>query len=241
MPYFDTMYPMQEITIFTDGSSMGNPGPGGWAAIVHEKSGKSVVELGGHNPKTTNNRMEMTAAIEALEYLKTKDLDEAEITVFTDSQYLINGITKWVFGWQEKGWVTANKKSVLNKDLWQLLVAKVRDLEIEWKYVEGHSGIAGNERVDTIATEFAAGKKPKLFDGGISEYEVDIKNLAPAYGKSSSQKSEKVYSYLSMVDGEIKTHKTWKECEARVKGKKARFKKTFSKGEEEQIIKSWLE
>lgn len=232
---------MQEITIFTDGSSMGNPGPGGWAAIVADKGDKTVTELGGHNPKTTNNRMEMTAAIEALKFLDEKDLSEAEITVFTDSQYLINGITKWVFGWEERGWVTANKKTVLNKDLWQLLSVKVRDLEIEWKYVEGHSGIAGNERVDMIATEFAAGKKPALFRGNASEYSVDIKNLAPAYGKSTGQKSDKVYSYLSMVDGEIKTHKTWKECEARVKGKKARFKKTFSKADEEKIIKSWLE
>lgn len=232
---------MQEITIFTDGSSMGNPGPGGWAAIVADKADKTVTELGGHNPKTTNNRMEMIAAIEAINFLSKKDLSEAEITVFTDSQYLINGITKWVFGWEERGWVTANKKTVLNKDLWQLLSAKVRDLEIEWKYVEGHSGIAGNERVDMIATEFAAGKKPILFKGKASEYSVDIKNLAPSYGKSTGQKSDKIYSYLSMVDGEIKTHKTWKECEARVKGKKARFKKTFSKADEEKIIKSWLE
>lgn len=230
---------MQEITIFTDGSSMGNPGPGGWAAIISDK--KTATELGGFNPKTTNNRMEMTAAIEAINYISEKDLSEAEITVYTDSEYLINGITKWVFGWEERGWVTANKKTVLNKDLWQLLSAKVRDMEIEWRYVEGHAGIAGNERVDTIATEFAAGKSPKLFNGDAKEYSVDIRNLAPAYGKSSGQKTEKVYSYLSMVDGEIKTHKTWKECEARVKGKKARFKKTFSKADEEKIIKSWLE
>lgn len=233
--------PMQEITIFTDGSSLGNPGPGGFGAIIYDKSDKSVAELGGHNSKTTNNRMEMTAAIEAINFINDKDLSEAEITIFTDSQYLINGITKWVYGWEERGWLTANKKTVLNKDLWQLLSAKVRDLEIEWRYVEGHTGIAGNERVDTIATEFASGKKPKLFKGSVSEYEVDIKNLAPAYGKSTSKKTDKVYSYLSMVDGEIKTHKTWKECESRVKGKKARFKKTFSKAEEEKIIKSWLE
>lgn len=233
---------MQEITIFTDGSSLGNPGPGGWAAIVADKAGKTVKELGGHNPKTTNNRMEMTAAIEALDSLSDQDLSETEITIYTDSQYLINGITKWVFGWENSGWVTANKKSVLNKDLWQLLSAKVRDLEIEWKYVEGHAGIAGNERVDMIATEFAAGKNPKLFSGNSAEYSVDLQNMAPAYASPASKLSSgKVYSYLSMVDGEIKTHQTWKECEARVKGKKARFKKTFSKVNEEEIIKSWLE
>jgi ribonuclease HI len=233
---------MQEITIFTDGSSMGNPGPGGWAAIIAQKASKTVTELGGHNPKTTNNRMEMTAAIEALSFVTHQDLSETEITIYTDSQYLINGITKWVFGWENSGWVTANKKTVLNKDLWQLLSAKVRDLEIEWKYVEGHAGIAGNERVDMIATEFAARKSPKLFSGSSSDYSVDLQNMAPAYDASSRPKTDgKVYSYLSMVDGEIKTHQTWKECEARVKGKKARFKKTFSKLNEEEIIKSWLE
>jgi ribonuclease HI len=231
---------MKEIMIFTDGSSMGNPGPGGWGAILYDKNTKNVTELGGHHPKTTNNRMEMTAAIEAISFISKEDLSEAEITIFTDSQYLINGITKWVFGWQNSGWVTANKKTVLNKDLWQALLEKTKDLEIEWKYVEGHAGISGNERVDAIATEFAALKSPILFSGVVSDYSVDIKNLAPAYGKSTSKKTEKVYSYLSMVDGEIMSHKTWKECEARVKGKKARFKKTFSKGEEEKIIKSWL-
>ena len=242
MFWFGTIYPMQEITIFTDGSSLGNPGPGGWAAIIADKAGKTVTELGGHNPKTTNNRMEMTAAIEAVTYLSEQDLSEAEITVYTDSQYLINGITKWVFGWENSGWLTANKKTVLNKDLWQLLVAKARDLEIEWKYVEGHAGIPGNERVDMIATEFAANKKPSLFKGNTQDYTIDFKNLAPIYdSKTRPSPDGKVYSYLSMVDGEIEMHKTWKECEARVKGKKARFKKTFSKANEEEIIKSWLE
>jgi ribonuclease HI len=233
---------MKEITMFTDGSSMGNPGPGGWAAVVFDPGTKQVTELGGHHPKTTNNRMEMMAAIEALTFLNISSDDETALTVYTDSQYLINGITKWVFGWEKSGWVTANKKSVLNKDLWQLLVAKVRSLDIEWKYVEGHSGIPGNERVDAIATGFAAGKPPKLFSGKFSDYSIDLKNLAPSYAPSAKEmvRNGKVYSYLSMVDGEIKSHKTWKECEARVKGKKARFKKTFSKLDEEQVIKSQL-
>ncbi len=234
--------PMQEITIFTDGSSLGNPGPGGWAAIIWDKTHKTVVELGGHNPKTTNNRMEMTAAIEALTHILATELDEPSITVNTDSQYLINGITKWVYGWKENNWLTQNKAQVLNKDLWQKLDSLVQELDIEWRYVEGHAGIAGNERVDTIATEFASGKRPTLFSGKFGDYSVDIKNLAPAYApKSKSEKSSaKVYSYLSMVDGEIKMHKTWKECEDRVKGKKAKFKKTFSKADEESVIKAWL-
>lgn len=231
---------MQEITIFTDGSSLGNPGPGGWGTIIWNKTKKEVVELGGNNPKTTNNRMEMTAAIEALAYIESLDQEELAITVYADSQYVINGITKWVFGWEESGWITKNKQSVLNKDLWQLLSAKTRNMEIEWKYVEGHAGIPGNDRVDAIATEFAAGKNPILFKGRFEEYEIDIKNLQPAFA-AGAKKEGKVYSYLSMVDGEIQTHKTWKDCEARVKGKKARFKKTFSKANEEEVIKSWLD
>jgi ribonuclease HI len=228
---------MKEITIFTDGSSMGNPGPGGWASIIHDKNTKEILELGGYNAKTTNNRMEMTAAIEALSFLQNKDSSETAITIYTDSEYLINGMTKWVFGWSNSGWLTKNKKTVLNKDLWQLLIAKTQNFDIEWKHVDGHAGVPGNERVDHIATEFAAGKPPILYKGNSSDYKIDLHNLTPIY----EMKRDKVYSYLSMVDGEIKSHKTWKECEDRVKGKKAKFKKTFSKMDEENIIKSWLE
>ncbi len=234
---------MQEITIFSDGSSLGNPGPGGWGTIIHIHKGGEVWELGGSDKKTTNNRMEMTAVIEALNFLDTQKLEEAAITVFTDSQYLINGITKWVFGWAENGWMTKNKVSVLNKDLWQKLLAVSKDKEIEWHYVEGHAGIAGNERVDEIATSFAALSDTPLFKGKTRDYPVDIKNMTPSYAGAAKKKSSstaKAYSYLSMVDGKIETHKTWPECEKRVKGKKARFKKTFSKLEEENLIKEWL-
>lgn len=229
---------MKEIVIFTDGSSLGNPGPGGWGSIVYNKDKNIVTELGGYDPKTTNNRMEMTAVAEAISFVVSKQLEEdTVITIHTDSQYVINGMTKWVFGWENSGWMTMNKKPVLNKDLWQLLVLKSKDLEILWKYVEGHSGIAGNERVDDIATSFASNKDIVLFSGSKDDYKIDLENIVAIYGK---QKSGKVYSYLSMIDGEIKSHKTWKECEDRVKGKKARFKKTFSKKDEENIIKSWL-
>jgi len=240
---FDTIGAMQDITIWSDGSSLGNPGPGGWGAIVHDKAKKTVVELGGANPKTTNNRMEMLAAIEALEHILKQGPDEPAITVNTDSQYLINGITKWVFGWEAKGWKTQNKAPVLNKDLWELLLAKTKDLDIEWRYVEGHAGIAGNERVDEIATSFASGKKVELYSGSANEYEIDIKNMAPKYATPSNgakASSAKAYSYVSLVDDEVKVHATWKECEDRVKGKKARFKKVFSKAEEAKLIEEWL-
>lgn len=233
---------MQKVTIFSDGSSLGNPGPGGWGTIVHDHKAKEVSELGGGNKKTTNNRMEMTAAIEAIKFLDRKKMEEAEIEVFTDSQYLINGITKWVYGWRDNGWMTKTKVPVLNKDLWQELIDVTEDKEIEWHYVEGHAGIPGNERVDEIATSFAAEKETPLFNGKENDYPVDLKALIPAYAAASKKSAGagKAYSYLSMVDGKIEMHKTWAECENRVKGKKARFKKTFSKLEEENLIKEWL-
>lgn len=230
---------MEKITIFTDGSSLGNPGPGGWGSIVYSKASNSVYELGGADSKTTNNRMEMTAALEALRSLNKEDSGRP-IDIFCDSQYLINGITGWVFGWQENNWMTKNKVPVLNKDLWQELIEVVRDKDIEWKYVEGHAGIPGNERVDTIASSFASENNPELFSGSIKDYSVDLFNMKPAYAGNAKKKSGKVYSYLSMVDGKVESHKKWKECEDRVKGKKAKFRKTFSKDEEQQLINEWL-
>lgn len=231
---------MENVTIFTDGSSLGNPGPGGFGAILHFKKSGEVFELGAGDKKTTNNRMEMMALIESLKFIREKGLLEVAIDVYADSQYVINGSTKWIYGWQENGWMTKNKVAVLNKDLWQEIFSLTRDFDIEWHYVEGHAGIPGNERVDEIATAFAAGKEIKLFSGKIKDYSVDLKNLAPIYAKEGSKSTKKAYSYLSMVDGKIEVHKTWAECEARVKGKQAKFKKTFSKDEETKLINEWL-
>lgn len=231
---------MQEITIFTDGSSLGNPGPGGWGSVVWFRTSHEIVELGGHEEKTTNNRMEMMALIEALTFIDSKNLEEVAIDIYADSQYVINGSTKWIYGWKENGWMTANKVSVLNKDLWQKIALLLKDKDIEWHYVEGHAGIAGNERVDVIATSFASKQAVSLFNGKSNDYDVDLKNLKPVYSLATKKSGGKVYSYISQVDGEIKTHKSWKECEDRVKGKSAKFKKTFSKVNEEEIIKSWL-
>jgi ribonuclease HI len=231
---------MEYVTIFTDGSSLGNPGPGGFGAILHLKKEGIVVELGGGNPKTTNNRMEMMALIESLKFLREKGISELSIDVYADSQYVINGATKWIYGWQENGWMTKNKVAVLNKDLWQEIFILTQDFDIEWHYVEGHAGIPGNERVDEIATSFASHKDVTLFSGKAQDYAVDLKNLTPMYAKKDSSSSKKPYSYLSMVDGKIETHKTWAECEARVKGREARFKKTFSKDEETKLISEWL-
>ena len=151
------------ITIYTDGSSRGNPGPGGWGAII--LGDKEVVEIGGREAHTTNNRMELTATIKALE-----QSTESDIELYTDSEYVMKGMKEWIKKWQEKDWKTANKKSVLNQDLWQKLLEVSNDRNIDWKYVAGHSGVPLNERADEIATTFADGLKPALYHGPKVEY-----------------------------------------------------------------------
>lgn len=135
------------VQIFTDGACKGNPGPGGWGAIM--KYGDHVKELNGYSAETTNNIMELTAVIEALKSLTRP----CKIILTTDSNYVKNGITEWIHGWKKKGWKTANKKPVKNKDYWQLLDAEVQRHHIEWKWVKGHSGHPENERADELANE----------------------------------------------------------------------------------------
>lgn len=140
---------MDRVEIFTDGACKGNPGPGGWGALL--RMGEREKELVGSDPETTNNRMEMTAALRALEALKRP----CEVHLYTDSKYLIDGITKWVFGWQKKGWKTAAKKPVLNEDLWRALLDAARPHTIAWHWVKGHDGHPENERVDRLASDAA--------------------------------------------------------------------------------------
>lgn len=231
------------ITIYTDGASKGNPGRGGWGALVADA--QTVCELGGSEAHTTNNRMELMAAIEALTYAAT--LPAQPIALHTDSSYVINGITKWVKGWRSRGWVTKDKKPVLNQDLWQALMAAESACggKVSWRYVGGHIGIVGNERVDTIASDFAVGERVDLYCGLRAGYEVDITVTLHNEEKkekktaTKSRSNAKAYSYVSKVDGNIVTHKTWGECEARVRGKQARFKKATSAAEEAAIIKDF--
>lgn len=133
------------VEAFTDGACSGNPGPGGWGAVLrwrgHEK------EISGGDEATTNNRMELMAAIAALEALKRP----SRIAITTDSNYLKDGITKWVTGWQRNGWKTAAKKAVKNRDLWERLVAAAAPHQIEWHWVKGHAGHPENERADALA------------------------------------------------------------------------------------------
>ncbi len=220
----------EKIIIFCDGASKGNPGPGGWGAIV--AAGKHIQELGGFEAHTTNNRMELRAALEALQ--KARELSNGEVAVYTDSSYVINGITKWVKGWQRNGWLTQEKKPVLNKDLWEPLVEAVENFDsvINWEYVGGHVGIEGNERVDSIASDLALGKHVDLYVGPINGYLIDVKNikfdktLVKAKSDTKARSKLKAYSYVSVVGGVIEKHKTWAECEARVRGKAARLQKS---------------
>ena len=142
---------MKKVEIFTDGSCKGNPGPGGWGALL--RMGKHEKELTGSDPDTTNNRMEMTAVIEALNAL----IEPCEITLHTDSRYVIDGMTKWIDGWQKKGWVNASKKPVKNADLWHDLIEAAACHAIQWKWVRGHDGHPENERVDRLASDAADG------------------------------------------------------------------------------------
>jgi len=146
----------KNLEIYTDGSSLGNPGKGGWGAVFIEKD-KTIHELGGCEENTTNNRMELTAVIETLKYLKKNHISE-NITIFADSNYVLTGITSWIFNWEKNGWKTANKKPVLNQDLWKEFIELVRasKVKIKWEKVKGHSGHIHNDRADEIATSCAA-------------------------------------------------------------------------------------
>lgn len=138
---------MDYVTIYTDGACSGNPGPGGWGALM--QFGAHERELKGGEPQTTNNRMELFAAIAALEALKRP----CTVNLYTDSSYLRDGITKWIINWKRNGWKTAAKKPVKNVDLWQRLEAAIQRHEIAWRWVKGHAGDPGNEAADALAQQ----------------------------------------------------------------------------------------
>ena len=136
---------LSKIEIFTDGACRGNPGPGGWGALL--RAGRHEKELFGGESETTNNRMELTAAIKALEALKKPSV----VCLTTDSQYVRKGITEWLKGWKQKGWKNSQKKPVKNADLWKLLDQQNQRHKVEWKWVKGHSGHPENEKADELA------------------------------------------------------------------------------------------
>lgn len=247
----------KEIVIFTDGSSRGNPGPGGYGvvALYQNSHGEVCVdELGGRDDLTTNNRMELKAVIEGIKNFLGyySNLSEYTFTIYLDSAYVLNGITKWLAGWKRNGWKTGLKEPVKNQDLWQELDDIKGKLKLKFVHVAGHADIAGNERCDIIATSYADNTAEILYTGLLAEYVLplghDILNVTAtkeALEKKSKSKSAskgvKAYSYVSMVDGKIHIDHDWKTCEARVKGKSgARFKKSVSPMDEKMIADEFL-
>jgi len=140
---------MKKVDVFTDGACKGNPGPGGWGVLL--RMGQHEKEMSGGEPDTTNNRMEMMAVIKALNALT----EPCEVTLHSDSKYVIDGITKWVHGWKKKGWINASKQPVRNADLWHDLIEAVARHRVHWVWVRGHDGHVENERVDKLASDAA--------------------------------------------------------------------------------------
>ncbi|MFA6003917.1 MAG: ribonuclease HI [Elusimicrobiota bacterium] len=230
---------MSDILIYTDGACSGNPGPGGWGAIV--VVGTQVRELGGGEPRTTNNRMEMTAAIAALRFIQDAD---GRIDLYTDSTYLIKGMTAWLAGWKRKGWVRIDGSEISNRDLWEQLdvLAQARKPGLHWHYVRGHKGQEANTRCAAIAVECSKLRKPHLYHGPILGYDVCL--IAPQKEEIPAAKprvpgQKKGGWYLSLLDGKLEKHAVWAQCQARVHGQPALFKKVSSQEEEAQILKKW--
>jgi ribonuclease HI len=234
---------LKSLVIFTDGACTGNPGPGGWAAILASPGG-DVVELGGADSATTNNRMEIMGPLRALKSLPKPP--NHGIFIYTDSTYVIRGITQWIWGWRKNGWKNSSGEEVANKDLWEELakqVGRLKPAKIEWRYVRGHSGVPGNERCDEIAVAFAKQGRCKLFRGPLLDYDVaiyDLPEVADLPEMKTYEKKPTAHSYLSFYGGVVMRHQTWAECERRVKGQsQAKFKKAMSQKEEGEILTAW--
>jgi ribonuclease HI len=238
------------ILAFADGACSGNPGPGGWGLILVTPDGQ-VTELGGHEPDTTNNRMELTAVGRALRHLEHTP---GPLLIHSDSTYVIQGITRWVHGWRQRGWKTAQGTEVANAAYWRRLMALLAQRKeafppeaaaVEWRYVRGHAGVPGNERADEIAVAFSRGQRVKLYTGSLSNYGVAVLEVPeeaspPEDEPKPRAASGKAYSYLSQVGGTVRRHATWAACERQVKGiSGARYKKTTSAADEARVLRDW--
>jgi ribonuclease HI len=228
---------------YTDGGCIGNPGPGGWGVHIEYPDGR-VIELGGADFQTTNNRMELRAAIEAVR----ATVGWPSATIVTDSQYVLKGITGWVAGWKRKDWVTSTGQPVINRDLWEELDA-LADARLSWEWAKGHSGVPGNERCDEIASWFAASVRPLAAPRArraVAE-RAPVAAAPPArptrpgtLARARSDDGTGVLPYVSMVDGIVQRHSTWAECQQRVTGvKSARYKKVRNAAEEQETFAKW--
>lgn len=250
------------IHVFTDGASRGNPGPGGWGAIIvsqrrdddrtsndkyqiSNNGSGNVYELGGRKEETTNNEMELAAAVEALAFIAEHAGTNRSVTLYSDSRYVVEGITKWILGWKKRGWKTKQKTPVQHKEMWQKLDTLANTLDVVWQKLPGHSGVVGNVRADAIATAYADGEDPNLFGGKLSSYKYDVLDMSVdmdkkhTRDKKRARSSGKAYSYLSLIDGVAKRHATWAECKQRVEGKQARFRKALSAEHEREVLHEW--
>lgn len=233
------------IVLFTDGACSGNPGPGGWACVLALPDGRAR-ELAGREDATTNNRMEMRGVIEGLRATRATP---GKAVVHTDSTYVLGGITRWILGWKRRGWTTAAGEPVKNEDLWRELDALVAGRGrggVEWRWVKGHAGHDANERCDELAVALSRGRPYELYDGPLLKYPHG--SLAPsphaplpdmAKPRTTGEPAGPA-TYFSLLEGRLERHATWKECEARVKGRSgARFKKVRGPEEEALLRKAW--
>jgi ribonuclease HI len=226
---------MKKLIAYTDGAARDNPGSGGWGVVLSvthtsdDSREGDVIERGGRLPETTNNRAELTAVIETLKWAQDNGIQT--VVVYTDSQYLIRGITSWRHNWQTNGWETRNGDSVKNKKLWQDLIKTQDNLDVTYEHVEGHAGIPANERADDIATAFADKDETDLYAGPAEEYEL---SLAP-----ESQKLDNSPVYLSLINDEVMQHDSWESCKQRVNGVRAEYRKVETIPERDKVLESW--
>lgn len=227
---------MDPIVIFCDGACSGNPGPGGWGAVI-AIPGETVREIGGDKAHTTNNQMELTAAIESLKAITPSS---RPVTVYSDSTYVLRGMTEWLKSWKGRGWKTSLGAEVQNRELWEELdrVARACGMKVEWRYVPGHQNVAGNERADRIAVAFSKGETPKLFAGALANYSIQLLPVASEPASVATRRGTP--HYISLVNGVLQRHATWTQCEERVKGKAgAKYRKVSSDTQEAEVLKSW--
>lgn len=233
----------KELVIYTDGASRGNPGPGGWGAVILVDG--YAMEVAGSAKKATNNQMELQAVLEVLSDSGAR-AHKGSVSVLSDSAYVVNGLNSWVYGWEKKGWVTMAKTPVENKAIWQELLVLLKEYgdRLTIAKVKGHGGELYNERCDELAVAAALGKKEKHFKGSQKEYDAFLKEIGTTAKKANPKKKKKdtgpAYSYVSLVDGKVYIDKTWTACEKRVKGKKgAKYQKVFSKIEETELVQDY--
>ncbi len=215
---------MRGPVAYADGSCLGNPGPGGWGIRLLYPDG-NVEEFGAAEKQTTNNRMELQAAIAVLEHLGHLP----NLTVYTDSRYVLDGLTKWLPSWRRRGWITVTGTPVKNRSLWRKL-AKLAHPQINWQHVRGHTGNPNNERVDDIARAFASGQTPQLYYGRVGEPADPVRKTVPntVRVQPSRRKSPSLSKpqYVSIIRGAVAVDHDWPSCEARVRGVSgARYKK----------------